>query len=90
MAHKKAQWASNNWRDSNAKRLGVKVYGGEPVITGNIIVRQKGNTFFAGQGVMTGSDFTLFAAKDGVVKYTEKKTKKFDGRVYKNIFVSVI
>jgi large subunit ribosomal protein L27 len=79
-----------NGRDSNSKRLGVKIYGGEPVISGNIIVRQKGSTFFAAQGVSRGKDFTLFATQDGVVKFTEKRVKKFDGRVFRNIFVSVI
>ena len=90
MATKKAQWSTLNGRDSNAQRLWVKIYGGEPVVSGNIIVRQKGSTFFAAQGVGTGKDFTLFAVRDGIVKYTEKKMKKYDGRVFKNIFVSVI
>lgn len=90
MATKKAGWSTENGRDSNAKRLGVKVYGGDKVITGNILVRQKGSTFHAGEGVERGVDFTLFAIKDGVVKYTEKKKKKFDGRVYKCTFISVV
>ncbi len=90
MAHKKAQWSTNNGRDSQAKRLGVKVYGDQPAIAGNIIVRQKGNNFWPGEGVSQGNDFTLFATRDGVVKFSERKRVRFDGRVYKNIFVSVI
>jgi large subunit ribosomal protein L27 len=90
MAHKKAQWSTNNGRDSQAKRLGVKVYGDQPAIAGNIIVRQKGNNFWPGEGVSQGNDFTLFATRDGVVKFSERKRVRFDGRVYKNIFVSVV
>lgn len=89
MAHKKAQWSTNNGRDSNAKRLGVKLFGWQKAISGNIIVRQKGNNFWPGEGVSQGHDFTLFAVKDGIVTFTEKKRKRFDGRIYKEIFVSV-
>lgn len=90
MAHKKAQWSSNNGRDSNAKRLGVKAYGDQPVIAWNIIVRQKWNKFYPAEGVSQGKDFTLFALKDGIVKFTEKKKTKYNGRVYKRVFVSVV
>jgi len=90
MAHKKAQWSTNNGRDSNAKRLGVKLFGGQKAIAGNIIIRQKGNKFWPGEGVEEGSDFTLFAVKEGTVTFTEKKRTKYDGRVYKNRIVSVI
>lgn len=89
MAHKKAQWSTANGRDSTAKRLWVKVYGWQPVVSGNIIVRQKGNSFWAGSGVSTGSDFTLFAVRDGIVKFSEKKKVRFDGRTYKHVFVTV-
>ena len=61
MAHKKAMGSTSNGRDSVAKRLGVKIYGGQPAISGNIIVRQKGNTFWPGTGVAQGDDYTLFA-----------------------------
>lgn len=89
MAHKKAQWSTNNGRDSNAKRLGVKVFGWLNVKSGNIIVRQKGNKFWPGEGVSQGHDFTLFATRDGVVDFQEKSKKRFDGRMYKNIYVNV-
>jgi len=90
MSHKKAGGSSKNGRDSNAKRLGVKLYAGQKVTAGNIIVRQKGNKFFAGENVGTGRDFTLFALKNGVVKFTEKRLKKFDGRIFKDKFVNII
>lgn len=69
MAHKKAAGSTANGRDSNPNMYGVKKYGGEVVITGNIIVRQAGSKFHAGNGVGTGKDFTLFALKDGNVKF---------------------
>ncbi|MCX6124628.1 MAG: 50S ribosomal protein L27 [Proteobacteria bacterium] len=69
MATKKAGGSSRNGRDSNPQYRGVKVYGGENVVAGNIIVRQVGSTFHAGRNVGTGRDFTLFALKDGVVKF---------------------
>lgn len=90
MAHKKAQWSTNNGRDSNAKRLGVKVYGEQPVAAGGIIIRQKGNKFWPAEGVGQGSDFTLYAEKDGIVKFFEKKRKRYDGRIYKDTYVSVV
>lgn len=90
MAHKKAQGSTNNGRDSNAKRLGVKVYGDQPVKAGGIIIRQKGNKYWAAEGVSQGKDFTLFAEKEGTVKFFEKKRKRFDGRVFKDTYVSVV
>jgi len=90
MAHKKAQWSTNNGRDSNAKRRWVKIYGEQPVKSGNIIIRQKGNKYWPAEGVGQGSDFTLFATKDGMVKFFEKKKRRYDGRVYKNTFVKVV
>ncbi len=89
MAHKKAMGSTSNGRDSQAKRLGVKIYGGRPAIAGNIIVRQKGNTFWPGEGVEQGSDYTLFAVRDGVVGFQEKRRTRFDGRVYRDIYVNV-
>lgn len=89
MAHKKAQWSTNNGRDSNAKRRWVKVFGGQSVVAGNIIVRQKWNKFWPSEGVSQWDDFTLFATQDGVVTFEEKKKMRFDRRVYKQIFVSV-
>ncbi len=90
MAHKKAGGSSKNNRDSVSKRRGVKMFGGQKVDAGNIIVRQKGTKYFAGVNVQMGKDFTLFAIKNGVVKFSEKKQKKFDGRVFKNTFVHVV
>lgn len=69
MAHKKGQGSSRNGRDSNAQRRGVKKYGGERVVAGNILVRQLGNKFHAGRGVGQGKDYTLFALVDGNVMF---------------------
>lgn len=69
MAHKKGQGSTKNGRDSNSQRRGVKRFGGENVITGNILVRQVGNKFHPGRNVGQGRDFTLFALKDGVVEF---------------------
>ena len=69
MAHKKAGGSSRNGRDSNAKRLGVKKYGGETVIAGNILVRQRGTKIRPGANVGCGRDYTLFALTDGKVEY---------------------
>ena len=90
MAHKKAQWSTSNGRDSVAKRLGVKLFGEQKAQSGSIIVRQKGNKFWAADGVSQGHDFTLFATREGTVKFTEKKRVRYDGRVYKDIYVSVV
>jgi large subunit ribosomal protein L27 len=72
MAHKKGQGSSRNGRDSNAQRRGVKKFGGERVIAGNILVRQLGNKFHPGIGVGQGKDFTLFALVEGQVKFDRK------------------
>lgn len=72
MAHKKGQGSSRNGRDSNAQRRGVKKFGGERVVAGNILVRQVGNKFHAGLNVGQGKDFTLFALSDGQVKFDRK------------------
>jgi len=69
MAHKKGQGTSSNGRDSQPKRLGVKRFGGETVLAGTIIVRQRGSKLHAGKNIGTGRDWTLFALKDGTVKY---------------------
>ena len=89
MAHKKAGGSSKNGRDYNAKRLGIKLFWGQKVIAGNIIVRQKGNKYYQGEGVSQGKDFTLFAVADGSVKFFEKKKKQYDGRKYVKTYVSV-
>ena len=72
MAHKKGQGSSRNGRDSNAQRRGVKKFGGEAVIAGNILVRQVGNKFHPGKNVGPGKDYTLFALTDGVVEFDRK------------------
>ena len=76
MAHTKAQGAVKGNRDSRSKRLGVKLYSGQKVFKGNIIMRQKGSKIFGGSGVLTGNDFTLFAVKDGVVDFKNSRGKK--------------
>jgi large subunit ribosomal protein L27 len=83
VAHKKAGGSSKNGRDSESKRLGVKIYGGEAIIAGNIIVRQRGTRFHPGTNVGLGRDHTLFAKKDGFVKFERKGPKNRQ-------FVSVI
>ena len=72
MAHKKAGGSTRNGRDSNPNYLGVKKYGGEAVVSGNILVRQRGTKFHAGTNVEMGRDHTLFATADGEVKFTVK------------------
>jgi large subunit ribosomal protein L27 len=69
MAHKKGQGTSTNGRESHSKRLGVKVFGGQSILAGGIIVRQRGTKLHAGKNVGIGRDWTLFALKDGTVKY---------------------
>jgi len=75
MAHKKAGGSTRNGRDSESKRLGVKRFGGESVLAGNIIVRQRGTKFHAGNNVGLGKDHTLFATADGTVKFEIKGPK---------------
>lgn len=69
MAHKKGQGTSSNGRDSHSQRLGIKAFGGESIRAGGIIIRQRGTKLHAGKNVGTGRDWTLFALKDGTVKY---------------------
>ena len=79
MAHKKAGGSTNNGRDSQSKRLGVKLFGGQQVSAGNIIVRQRGTRMHPGENVGCGKDHTLFAKADGVVKFVIRgpKSRKF-------------
>jgi len=79
MAHKKAGGSTSNGRDSISKRLGVKLYGGQEIRAGNIIIRQRGTRFHAGENVGCGKDHTLYAKSDGVVKFTVKgpRNRKF-------------
>ena len=76
MAHIKTGGTTKGNRDSISKRLGVKAYGGEKVIPGNIIVRQKGTKFHPGQGIKMGKDFTLFAVREGTVNFKNKLDRK--------------
>jgi large subunit ribosomal protein L27 len=73
MAHKKGEGSVKNGRDSHSKRLGVKIYGGQPAIAGNIIIRQRGTTYHPGKNIGVGRDWTLFALTDGTVEF--RKTK---------------
>ena len=79
MAHKKAGGSTRNVRDSESKRLGVKIFGGQQVIAGNIILRQRGTRFHPGENVGLGKDYTIFAKTDGVVKFETKgpRNRKF-------------
>jgi large subunit ribosomal protein L27 len=77
MAHKKAGGSSRNGRDSDGRRLGVKKFGGERVIGGNIIVRQRGTKFHAGPNVGMGTDHTLFATAEGTVLFEQKQTRQY-------------
>ena len=76
MAHKKGAGSSRNGRESESKRLGVKLYGGQAVKAGNIIVRQRGTVHHPGSNVGMGKDHTLFAKIDGMVKFTKKRNNK--------------
>jgi large subunit ribosomal protein L27 len=76
MAHKKAGGSTRNGRDSESKRLGVKRFGGENVLAGNILVRQRGTRFHAGKNVGIGKDHTLFAKSDGIVRFVQRGINK--------------
>lgn len=89
MAHKKAGGSTNNGRDSVAKRLGVKVFGNQFVPAGGIIIRQRGTKFFPGKNTAMGKDHTIYATVSGIVKFREKRMKKFDGRTFRDKIVEV-
>ncbi len=76
MAHKKGEGSVKNGRDSQSKRLGVKIYGGQPAVAGNIIVRQRGTQYHPGKNVGVGRDFTLFALTDGMVEFKKGKENR--------------
>ena len=75
MAHKKGEGSVRNGRDSQSKRLGVKIFGGQPAISGNIIVRQRGTVYHPGDNVGLGKDFTIFATTDGIVEFRKTRSK---------------
>jgi large subunit ribosomal protein L27 len=89
MAHKKAGGSTNLGRESHSKRLGVKIYGDQPVKAGQIIIRQRGSHYREGNGVRRGSDDTLYAAYDGIVKFSKKTIKRFTGSLKRATFISV-
>ena len=76
MAHKKGEGSVKNGRDSQSKRLGVKIFGGQQAIAGNIIVRQRGTVYHPGKNVGVGKDFTIFATVDGVVEFKKSRGDK--------------
>jgi len=79
MAHTKATGTTRLGRDSESKRLGVKLFGGQAANAGNIIIRQRGSKFLAGEGVKIGKDYTIYAIKNGRVKFTTRKKKNYSG-----------
>ena len=90
MAHKKAGGSTSLGRDSISKRLGIKLYAGEKAKPGAIIVRQRGTKYHPGENVKLGSDYTIFAVKAGIVKFTNKKLKKFNNTLKDAKIVNVI
>jgi large subunit ribosomal protein L27 len=76
MAHKKGEGSVKNGRDSQSKRLGVKIFGGQPAIAGNIIVRQRGTVYHPGKNVGVGKDYSLFALTNGVVEFKKGKSNR--------------
>lgn len=89
MAHKKAAGSTRLGRDSVSKRLGVKVFGDQFVTAGGIIVRQKGTKFHPGLNTALGNDYTIYALKEGLVKFQEKRVTAFNGNKDKRTFVHV-
>lgn len=89
MAHKAAGGSTSLGRDSKSKRLGVKRYAGQTVVSGNILVRQRGTKIHPGKNVKKGKDDTLFSTANGVVRFLHKKVTRFSGKLTKRIFVNV-
>lgn len=89
MAHKKAAGSAKNLRDSNAKYRGVKLFGGQIVKAGNIILKQKGSKYECGKNTYLGNDFSVHAKIDGIVVFSKKKFQRFDGRKYLKTIVDV-
>jgi large subunit ribosomal protein L27 len=90
MAHKKAGGSTALGRDSQSKRLGVKIFGGQAAKVGSIIVRQRGTKWHPGKNVRIGSDDSLYAVAVGLVKFTSKKVRGFDGQLHLRKFVHVL
>ena len=89
MAHRKAGGSTSLGRDSAAKRLGVKVFAGQTVKKGNILVRQRGTKIYPGKNVGRGEDDSLFSMENGVVEFAERKVKRFDGKIKKRNYIKV-
>ncbi len=89
MAHKKAGGTAVNLKDSKSKRLGVKLFGGQKAVAGNILIRQRGTVYKPGKNVGLGKDHTIFALKDGKVVFQKKIVKGFDGNLRKKTIVNV-
>jgi len=90
MAHKKAGGSTALGRDSQSKRLGIKLFGGQMAKVGNVLVRQRGTKWHAGKNVRIGSDDTLYSVAIGAVKFTSKKVRGFDGNLHLRKFVHVL
>jgi len=90
MAHKKAGGSTQNGRDSQGQRLGIKKYGGEYARNGNILVRQRGTKVRPGLNVMRGKDDTLFSTTDGIVQYNDKRVRRFTGALKMTKYVNVL
>ena len=90
MAHKKAGGSASNLKDSNAQRLGVKLFAGQKARSGSIIIRQRGTKFRAGTNVKVTKDDTLMAMRHGAVSFRKRKIRKYDGRLQMTTFVDVI
>jgi large subunit ribosomal protein L27 len=89
MSHVKAGGTAKNTRDSQGQRLGIKIYGGQKVKTGQVIVRQVGMTKRAGKGTKVSRNFTVHAEHDGVVKYVSRKVRRFTGKTVRRVEVTV-
>lgn len=89
MAHTKAKGTSKLGRDSASKRLGVKIFGGSKTKAGEIIIRQRGSKFYSGRNTAMGTDDTIYAKTDGVVKFEKRSVKKFTGALEKTQIVNV-
>ena len=90
MAHKKAGGSTALGRDSQSKRLGVKIFGNQAVKKGQVIVRQRGTKYHAGKNVGVGSDYTLYSLANGLVKFQRKQVRKFHGNLRSTSIVNVI
>jgi len=90
MAHKKAAGSAKNLRDSNPKYRGVKLFGGQKAVAGNIIIRQKGEKFVSGENTYLGRDATIHATIDGVVTFSKRNVLRFDGRKYLKTVVNIV